>query len=252
MHADTAGKGDQFLSILKRVYPQALCFNYILESDAKTIIFQFKKLIGQETKELAAEIHAVLEFSQSVNEFNVFLHGDICPDNVYYQDNEMRFIDFEFGDFGNALVDGVYLRMHMPSCWCSKAVPQSIVYQMESIYREELKAGILSAADDAVYNKQLAYACAYWLVRTIKQLNDMDLIDHEWICPSGPVDSDSKWEPEKNAFRPRILSRLEAFISCSKTTGQLPKLCEAAIHLHSYLRKIWPETNEIEFFPVFK
>jgi hypothetical protein len=26
------------------------------------------------------------------------------------------------------------------------------------------------------------------LIRTLKQLQDMDLIDHEWICPSGPVD----------------------------------------------------------------
>ncbi len=80
----------------------------------------------------------------------------------------------------------------------------------------------------------------------------MDLIDHEWICPSGPLDSDSKWEPEKNAFRPRILSRLAAFISCSKNTGYLLKFCEAAIHLRAHLVKIWPETQEIDVFPVFK
>lgn len=80
----------------------------------------------------------------------------------------------------------------------------------------------------------------------------LNLIDHEWICPSGPVDPDSQWEPEKNAFRPRILSRLEAFIASSKTTGQLPKLCEAAVSLYAYLRKIWSETGEIDVFPVFK
>ncbi|MEO8400962.1 MAG: phosphotransferase [Gammaproteobacteria bacterium] len=251
MHADTAGKGDQFNSILKRIYHQALRFNYIPESDAQAVIKQFEKCSEKETKELAKEINAVLEFSQSANEFNVFLHGDICPDNVYYQNNQMHFIDFEFADFGNALVDSVYMRMHMPSCWCSKAVPSLLVFQMESIYREELKAGVIAAADDAIYNKQLAYACAYWLIRTIKQLDDMDLIDHEWICPSGPVDPDSKWEPEKNAFRPRILSRLEAFISCSQATGQLPKLGEASIQMLSHLRKVWPETKAIEVFPVF-
>ena len=251
MHADTAGKSDQFISILKRVYPHGLRFNYIPEADGAIVLNQFKTLIGNETKELAQEIYSVLEFSQTANGFNVFLHGDICPDNVYYQNHEMHFIDFEFSDFGNALIDGTYLRMHMPSCWCSKSIPPSIVYEMESIYREELKAGISLAHDEAIYNKQLTYACAYWLVRTIKQLVDMDLIDHEWICPSGPVDPDSQWEPEKNAFRPRILSRIEAFIVCSKTTGQLPKLCEAATHLHSHLRKIWPEAHEIDIFPVF-
>jgi len=182
----------------------------------------------------------------------VLLHGDICPDNVYYQNNEMRFIDFEFGDFGNALVDGVYLRMCMPSCWCSKAVPESIAEEMEAIYRQELITGILSANDDAIYNKQLTYACAYWLVRTIKQIDDMDLIDHEWICPSGPLDVDSKWEPEKNAFRPRIISRLKAFISCSKETGHLPGFREAAMQLQARLIKIWPKSQEIDLFPVFK
>ena len=180
------------------------------------------------------------------------MHGDICPDNVYYQNNEIRFIDFEFSDFGNALVDGVYLRMHMPSCWCSKAIPHAVVSEMESIYRNELKAGILSATDDAIYNKQLTYACAYWLIRTIKQLDDMDLINQEWICPSGPVDPDSKWEPKDNGFRPRILSRLKAFIDCSRNTGHLPKFCEASIQLLSHLKKIWPESRYMDVFPVFK
>lgn len=251
MHADTAGKSDQFVSILKRIYPEALHFNYIPTTDADRIINQIKVLIGFESKELNQEIYDILEFSQSTNEFNVFLHGDICPDNVYYQNNTMRFIDFEFGDFGNALVDGVYLRMHMPSCWCSKAVPADVVTEMEAAYRDELKMKITAANDDTFYNKQLAYACAYWLIRTLKQIDDMDLIDHEWICPSGPIDSDSKWEPEKNAFRPRILSRLKAFISCSKETGHLAGFREAAIQLQARLIKIWPESQEIDLFPVF-
>lgn len=252
MHADTAGKYDQFTTILKRVYPQALRFNYVPESDNEIILNQFKKLVAIESNELAQDINSVIHFSQTKNEFNVLLHGDICPDNVYYQNNKMHLIDFEFSDYGNALVDGTYLRMHMPSCWCSKAVPPSIVTEMESIYREELCKGIPSAADDAIYNRQLAYSCAYWLIRTIKQLHDMDLIDHEWICPSGPVDPDSKWEPDKNAFRPRILSRLGAFISRSKSTGHLPTLGKAAAELQSHLQKVWPDTKEIDVFPVFK
>lgn len=252
MHADTAGKFDLFTSILKRIYPQALRFNYIPESDSKIVLNQFKTLVGIESPELTNETHHVIQFSQEKNEFNVLLHGDICPDNVYYQRHKMYLIDFEFSDFGNALIDGTYLRMHMPSCWCSKATPLSIVSEMETIYRNELSKGIPSAANDEAYNKQLAYSCAYWLLRTIKQLNDMDLIDHEWICPSGPVDADSKWEPDKNAFRPRILSRLGAFISCSEITGELPALREAAINLQSYLKKIWPDTHEIALFPVFE
>jgi hypothetical protein len=43
-----------------------------------------------------------------------------------------------------------------------------------------------------------------------------------------------------------------AFIECSINTGHLSKFCEAAIHLKNHLVKIWPETNEIDVFPVFK
>ena len=92
MHADTAGKCYQFVSILKRIYPEALRFNYIPTVDAERILNQLKILTGHESKELAQEINDILEFSQSTNEFTVFLHGDICPDNVYYQNNIMRFI----------------------------------------------------------------------------------------------------------------------------------------------------------------
>jgi hypothetical protein len=252
MHADTVGKSAQFTSILKRIYPQALHFIHLPETEGTKILTQFKRLTGDESKELSHEVHSIFEFTQSSQEFNVLLHGDICPDNVYSQSNQIRLIDFEFCDFGNALIDGVYLRMHMPSCWCSKAVPESILYKMESAYRAELKTGISAAADDDIYNKQLVYSCAYWLIRTLKQLDEMDLINHEWICPSGPVDIDSKWDPDKNAFRPRILSRIEAFISCAKTTEHFLKLSEASMHLLSHLRKIWPEVQNIDVYPVFK
>ena len=252
MHADTAGKEKQFSALLDHIYPDALRFNYIPQLDNEKILNQLKKLIDVDFNELSREINAISEFSRSKNEFNVLLHGDICPDNVYYEKNNMRLIDFEFGDFGNALIDAVYLRMYMPSCWCSKAIPKKMVDEMESIYRSELIKGIPSASDDLLYNKQLVYACGYWLLRTIKQIGDMDLMEHERICPSGPIDLDSQWNPEENKLRPRILSRLDAFISCGHSYDHLPKLCEAAILLKQHLKKLWMETNEMDLFPVFK
>ncbi len=248
MQVDTLGKSNQFTSILNRVYPQALRFNFLTEVDVSDMLNQFKVLIGDDSKELGEEIQDVLEYSKSQGNFHVLLHGDTCPDNVYYQGNEIKLIDFEFGDFGNALIDGVYLRMSMPSCWCSKAVPQTILYQMESAYREELKKGISASIDDIAYNKQLTYACAYWLIRTISKMD----VNRELICQTGPLDSDSLWDPKENGFRPRILSRLDAFIECSKNTSHLPKFCKASIHMLAHLKKIWPESKYIDVFPVFK
>jgi hypothetical protein len=252
MHADTLGKANQFTSILNKIYPQALRYNFIPEIDGLEVLSQLRLLTGDNTHELENEIKDILTFAKTPGDFNVYLHGDICPDNVYFQGNEIRLIDFEFGDYGHALLDGTYLRMSMPSCWCSKAVPDNVLHRMEAIYRDELKSRLNLVADDSIYNKQLAYACAYWIIRALQSLHEIKLIDNEWICPSSPVDSESKWEPKKNAFRPRILSRLAAFITCAKSTGNLPQLCKASTHLLSHLKKIWPEAQSMDVFPVFK
>lgn len=248
MQVDTLGKSVQFASILKRVYPQAVCFNFLSDIDISDMLDQFKLLIGYASNALSQDLHKVLEFSKFNDDFHVFLHGDICPGNVYYQGHEIKLIDFEFSGFGNALIDGVYLRMNMPNCWCSKAVPQAVLDKMELAYREELKKGIPEAHDNDAYVKSLTYACAYWLIRTVSRMD----VDREWICPSGPLEPDSVWDPLDNGFRPRILSRLKVFIDCSKKTGHLPNLCEGSIRLLKYLRKIWPESGYIDVFPVFK
>jgi len=251
MHADTAGQYSVFSSILNRIYPKAVRYHFIPEHDFSEIINIFKKL-NHYSKELEAEINNIFIFFKSKNDFNVLLHGDICPDNVYFQGNKILFIDFEFGDFGNALIDGAYLRMAMPSCWCAKTFPSSIINRMEFLYREELKTKIISANDDAEYNKQLTYACAYWVIRSLQTLDEMELVEQEWIGSGGPVDADSLWDPTQNAARPRVLSKLDAFITLAKTTNHLPCLSTTLVSLLSYLRKVWPETKYLDLYPVFK
>jgi len=164
----------------------------------------------------------------------------------------MRFIDFEYGDFGNAFIDAAYLRMFMPSCWCSKRFPDEIISKMELIYRDELKKKIVSVSEELIYKNQLTYACAYWMLRGLQVLDEMNLVEREWIGSGGPVDADSAWDPKTNASRPRVLSRLEAFISLTKTTGHFPHLTMAFIALLEQLKKLWPETSGMELYPVFQ
>ena len=55
--------------------------------------------------------------------FHAYIHGDPCPDNVFFIDGEMLLIDFEFGRFGHALRDALYGRMPFPTCWCCNRLP---------------------------------------------------------------------------------------------------------------------------------
>jgi hypothetical protein len=114
MHADTAGKYHIFNKLLKKIYTKAIIVHKLPEDNLEYILEQFLRLIDiSGLKALRQEIEDIHNFVNNANEFDVFLHGDICPDNVYFQGNQMRLIDFEYGNFGNALIDGVYLRMCM-------------------------------------------------------------------------------------------------------------------------------------------
>lgn len=229
MQVATFGKYQQFSAILKRIYPEAQRFHLLTDEDVLEMICQFKLLIKNDAIELGREIQDVFEFSKFHGDFHVLLHGDICSDNIYYQNNEIKLIDFEFGDYGNALIDGVYLRMNMPICWCSKTNPQLILREMETVYREELKKGLSAARDDAAFNKQLVYSCAYWLIRTISSVD----IKREWA-----LDTDDEGEHKETNLQSRILSRLDSFIECCKSTELLPELCAASSQLLSYLKKL--------------
>src|SRR5207249_150893 len=60
MHADTAGKFNQFTSILEKIYPEAIRYNNIPTPDAEIILNQLKKFTGCESKELHQEVSEIL------------------------------------------------------------------------------------------------------------------------------------------------------------------------------------------------
>lgn len=249
MHADTFGQAKAFERILLRIYPDCLRLHSLDQKAISDVRGCLKRHIGIDTKQLHQEledIHIVL----TTDDFNVLLHGDICPDNVYFQSSTMKVIDFEYGDMGHALIDGVYLRMSMPSCWCSKTLPAEIITKMENSYRNELKQKV-PAALGGDFDKALVYACAFWVIRVINWHVD-ELMEHDNICPSGPVDSDSLWEPQQNAFRPRVLSRLAAFIDIAHQHQQLPEFTRAVLSLLTYLENKWPTARFLEHYPVFQ
>lgn len=249
MHADTFGKTFQFEAILKRIYPDVKRFHYHQPDDPGKILGVFKRHIGYESQALIKEIQSINEAIDSTD-FKVLLHGDICPDNVFFQGDDIRLFDFEFGDVGHALVDGVYLRMSMPSCWCSKSTPEAIVTQMEALYRQELQRKIPAAVDDIRFQQAMVHACAYWVIRNLIWWLD-EFIAEDKNCPSGPVDSDSMWDVSDNSFRPRILSRLQAFIGLARLHNNLPALCDASSQLLMMLKKKWPQSRALANFAVF-
>jgi hypothetical protein len=187
----------------------------------------------------------------SPSPFTVLTHGDICPDNVFdHEGQDLQLIDFEWNFVRNALLDGTYLRMSMPTCWCAKAIPIDVIESLEIIYREELKRIIPSANDDLAYNIAYTKACGFWVLQQTLPFLEGILLQ-ERIGPSGPVPEDSLWKAEDNTVRPRFLSRLQSFLDVASKHEMLPHLSEMARNMLTVVKKQWPETKPLEFYPAW-
>ncbi|WP_419419770.1 phosphotransferase [Legionella sp. D16C41] len=211
-----------------------------------------KNLVLSTTPDIIQEAKDLIRSLFTPGSFTVLTHGDICPDNVFdHKDKELQLIDFEWAFVRNALLDGTYLRMSMPTCWCAKAIPIDVIEPLEVIYREQLKRAIPAASDDLAYMKAYTEACGFWLLQqTIPLLNSV--IDKDRIGPSGPTPKVSLWKPEENNVRPRVLTRLQAFIDVATKNDHLPYLRKMAKDMLSALTLRWADTKPLEVYPAFR
>lgn len=185
--------------------------------------------------------------------FAVLTHGDICPDNVFDHPSkakDLQLIDFEWSFVRSALLDGTYLRMSFPTCWCAKALPNDVIQALEGVYRQELVRSIPAAKDDTLYQEAYVYACAFWVLQqTVHFIPGVKEKDR--VGPSGPVPIDSLWSAEKNTVRPRVLARLKAFVEVASEANKLPNLTSMAREMLKILELIWDNTRSLEFYPAF-
>lgn len=255
LHACAYAKTDNYFKILNKIDPSSLPWkedlNKKINRDLPALELLLKKLDIIISENLFTEMANVFTFNLAPGPFTTLIHGDICPDNVFdnREKNELHLIDFELSFIRNALLDGTYLRMSFPTCWCAKALPNNLIDTLEASYRKQLKRTIPAARDDLEYSTAYVHACAFWMLKSLLLLDGV--LVNERIGPSGPTPPQSLWQPQENLVRPRILSRLIAFIEISKTHKQLPALLAAAEQILQKLEMQWPDAKPLEFYPVF-
>ena len=139
----------------------------------------------------------------------------------------------------------------MPTCWCVKALPDTIIEPLKLVYRQQLISKIPAAADDRLYHQSYTAACGYWMLNQVIQIdeileNDIDLFDSLYPCPH------PTWKQEDKRRRPRTLSRFEAFLSISEIDNQWPCLKTMAEQILVELEKKWAGVKPLEFYPAFQ
>jgi hypothetical protein len=171
--------------------------------------------------------------------FLAYIHGDPCPDNWLMTGEGMKLLDFEFGRYGLALLDGVYGRAHFPTCWCVSRLPPDLPVQMEAAYRAELVQGCPAAADDQLFYPAVVAACAYWAITSC-----------QWYPVDKLMAKDEVWG--KATLRQRIILRLGIAARLAAEHGALEALGQVFEQCAARLGERWPEATTLDLYPAFR
>lgn len=255
LHCDSYGNTTKYLSTLQDININAKSWQENMDKTLEKLFFKLNILLKlieiDQTENLFLEIETVIKSVLSPGSFTAFTHGDICPDNVFDnpEKNAMYIIDFEFCSVRSALLDGTYLRMSMPTCWCAKSIPEEVVERLEVMYREELTKKIPAAKNDEDYQTAYIHACAFWVLGTVLYIENLMDTDKQWKSPL--VSEKSLWNPDTNMMRPRVLSRLQSFIKVSKKYDKLFYIRSMVEQMLESLRVRWPDAKPMDVYPAF-
>jgi hypothetical protein len=240
MHAATAGQKATYEKLrteLGPVSPWIADRNRALISDW---LASLEKLGIKPRPGIQQDLDRVLQALIDPGPFLAFNHGDPCPDNWRNINGRLRLFDFETSGFRHALQDGVYGRMHFPSCWCVNRFPPEIPLAMERAYRSDLVKGVPEAADDRLFNRAVAEICAFWVLAACV-----------WYKLPELMEKDGEWGI--STLRQRIIVRSGIFAELTASTGHLQALGETVAELREFLRSRWPpEAEAMPLYPAFQ
>jgi len=182
------------------------------------------------------ELRIVAKKLAEPGSYLAYLHHDPCPDNCLITDDGLKLIDFEFGGYGHALQDGIYGRIHFPTCWCVNRLPEHVPPKMEAAYRAELIKGCPEAADDERFYLAALEACAACVINSHNARTLLE--DHRWGI---------------STMRQRALLRFDIFWKMTEDYGHLKSVGATVRGIANKLRAQWPaEADAMPYYPAFR
>lgn len=250
IHAATAGRASDFARIRNDLAPfdqPELTYLGLPVRDALRTLpeaFAAAPLGLTLPPDLDAEIGQIAESLEHPGPFLVYTHGDPCPANAYLPAGSiggLRLLDWEFGAFRHALLDGVYGRVPFATCSFLGRLPDSLPARMEAIYRTELARGVPQAADDTVFFNAVACACAFWTLAYWPAWH----LSEAWA-------HDVQWG--RTTIRQRLVHRLETLAATLGELRRLPAVAAFVCAAGVRLRARWAEDDawaDLPLYPAF-
>jgi hypothetical protein len=241
LHALTRGKQSEFTSIRQALGPVELADGYYRYDWFAPTLQQTAETAGLTLgRGVERDLKLLKESLLNPGSFLAFTQGDSCPDNCLWINSSMRLLDFEGGKFDHALKEGVYGRMHFPTCWCVYRMPEHIPLQMEQAYRVELVKGCPEAADDRLFYQAVVVACAFWMLDWYHEFPLAMLLEQDPLIVTSTV-------------RQRFLMRSEILARTTEEFGHLETLGETVRAIATKMSEVWPlDEYAMPYYPAFQ
>ncbi|HEX6553344.1 MAG TPA: hypothetical protein VF026_11320 [Ktedonobacteraceae bacterium] len=241
MHALSIGKQSEFASIRKALGPSELADGYYHYDWFAPTLQHTAETAGITTGHgVESELELLKETLLNPGPFLAFTQGDSCPDNCLWSNSSMRLLDFEGGMFSHALKEGVYGRIHFPTCWCVYRMPEHVPLRMEEAYRAELVKGCPAAADDRLFYHAVVEACALWMLDWYHEFPLAQLLEQDRMIVTSTV-------------RQRFLMRSEILARTTEEFGHLEAFGETVRAIATKLSEVWtPDEYAMPYYPAFR
>jgi hypothetical protein len=241
MHGLTAGKQAEFDRLRDGLAPRDKATDHYSFQWLATALHRAADMLDvvvapEVDRELAVLIAAIRE----PGPFLAYTHGDPCPDNIVHGSAGLQLLDFEFGDFRHALVDGVYSRILFPTCWSVNRLPSRIMRDMEHAYRAELSKGCSAATDDSAFSRAVVEGCAYWALTMF-----------DWYSVPQLLGESIEWGIA--TVQQRVLARADLLARTTEEFGYLEGLGATFRTIAARLRARLPiDADAMPLYPAFR
>jgi hypothetical protein len=162
--------------------------------------------------------------------------GEILQDGIR---SLLRLLDFEGGTFDHALKEGVYGRMHFPTCRYVYRMPEHIPLRMEAAYRDELVKGCSEAKDEKLFSCAVAEACVYWMIHWYQMDSLIKSLENDVFIVAA-------------TSRQRHLLRSQIVAQTTEEAGHMEAIGATIGKMATKMRTLWPEAANIPAYPAFR
>ncbi|MFZ2176858.1 MAG: kinase [Rhodococcus sp. (in: high G+C Gram-positive bacteria)] len=165
MHAATVGREEDFTALLRRaeVTHYGNTVTAQVGRAVERVPGMLSSILGIEVSaDITDEVLRGAKLFES-RRFRAFSPSDLCPDNIIVNDEGVRFLDYEWGGFRDAMLDIAYALVSFPGCLCSIELSEDRAQAMIEAWRAEVVGMWPALADDNVLASRMVEAQLIWV-----------------------------------------------------------------------------------------